>query len=94
MKADGYGHGEVEVAQAALKLGRKWSQSQRRMRRYGSEWRVLVGTSCVMGPSPFPLRVKQLSSILSITVSDADWLQEALTKIQEFEKSVKNSCKN
>ena len=39
VKADGYGHGEVEVAEQLLKPARKWFQLQRRMKRCGSEWR-------------------------------------------------------
>ena len=78
MKADGYGHGEVEVAHAAFEAGAEMvsvatPDEAVRLRMAG-----ISGDILVMGPSPTCFAEKAAELGIIITVSSAEWLQAAL----------------
>ena len=75
VKADGYGHGDVEVADAAFEAGAKMvsvatPDEAVRLRMAG-----ISGDILVMGPSPVSFAEKAAELGISVTVSDAEWLQ-------------------
>ena len=78
VKADGYGHGEVEVAKAVLEAGAEMvsvatPDEAVRLRKGG-----ISGDILVMGPSPVAFAEKAAALGITITVSDGEWLQAAL----------------
>lgn len=77
VKADGYGHGEVEVAQAAIVAGARMvsvatPDEALHLRDGGVTADILV-----MGPSPVKFVEKAAALGIHITVSDAEWLRHA-----------------
>ena len=89
MKADGYGHGETEVARAAFEAGAKivsvaTPDEAVRLRMAG-----ISGDILVMGPSPVSFAEKAAALNITISVSDATWLQEAIDKNERFENPLK-----
>ncbi|NYF25958.1 alanine racemase [Sporosarcina sp. JAI121] len=89
VKADGYGHGEVEVAQAAFEAGAEMvsvatPDEAVRLRMAG-----ISGDILVMGPSPLAFAEKAAELGIVITVSSAEWLQSALSLDRSFEKPLK-----
>lgn len=78
VKADGYGHGIIEVAQAALQAGAKMvsvatPDEAVKLRKFG-----ITGDILVMAPSPISF-VNEASELdISVTVSDVSWLKKAL----------------
>ncbi|MBO0589004.1 alanine racemase [Sporosarcina sp. E16_8] len=78
VKADGYGHGEVEVAQAVFEVGAEMvsvatPDEAVRLRVAG-----ISGDILVMGPSPLVFAEKAAELGIILTVSSAEWLQAAL----------------
>ena len=76
VKADGYGHGDVEVAAAALEAGAKMvavatPDEAVRLRMAG-----ISGDILVMGPSPSSFASKAAELGISVTVWDAAWLRQ------------------
>src|SRR4051794_17968719 len=76
VKADGYGHGDVEVAAAALEAGAKMiavatPDEAVRLRMAG-----ISGDILVMGPSPTSFASKAAELGLSVTVWDVAWLRQ------------------
>ncbi len=89
VKADGYGHGEVEVAKAAFEAGVEMvsvatPDEAVRLRVAG-----ISGDILVMGPSPLPFAKKAAELGIIITVSNAEWLQAALDSSKSFIKQLK-----
>ncbi|WP_060205880.1 alanine racemase [Sporosarcina koreensis] len=77
VKADGYGHGEVEVAQAAIVAGARMvsvatPEEALHLRDGGIAADILV-----MGPSPVKFAEKAAELGIRVTVSDAEWLRQA-----------------
>ena len=94
VKADGYGHGDVEVAAAALEAGAKMvsvatPDEAVRLRMAG-----ISGDILVMGPSPVSFARKAAELGISVTVSDVAWLRQVSCDSLELWKSVKITCKN
>ncbi len=86
VKADGYGHGEVEVASAAFEAGAEMvsvatPDEAVRLRMAG-----ISGDILVMGPSPFAFAEKAAELGITIAVSNAEWLQAALNHCGVFAK--------
>lgn len=84
VKADGYGHGEVEVAQAAFEAGAEMvsvatPDEAVRLRMAG-----ISGDILVMGLSPLLFAEKAAAMGIILTVSSAEWLQSALDVSKEF----------
>ena len=82
MKADGYGHGDVEVAQAAFEAGAEMvsvatPDEAVRLRMAG-----ISGDILVMGPSPFLLLKKRLNWGLVLRFRDVEWLQRHWTVVE------------
>ena len=76
VKADGYGHGDVEVAAAALEAGAKMvavatPDEAVRLRMAG-----ISGDILVMGPSPSTFASEAAELGISVTVWDAAWLRQ------------------
>lgn len=89
VKADGYGHGIVEVAQAALQAGAEMvsvatPDEALMLREYGIDSDILV-----MAPSPaaFAEIAAQLS--ISVTVSSIKWLAQIEKAAKDFKKPLK-----
>lgn len=86
VKADGYGHGEVEVAQAAIEAGVMMvavatPDEAIRLRDGG-----ILSPILVMGPSPVEFAEKAVELDIRVTVSDAKWLQAAVYGSTRFER--------
>ena len=84
VKADGYGHGEVEVAQATFEAGAEMvsvatPDEAVRLRVAG-----ISGDILVMGPSPLVFAEKAAELGIILTVSSAEWLQSALDVSEKF----------
>lgn len=84
VKADGYGHGEVEVAQAAIVAGARMvsvatPEEALQLRNGGITADILV-----MGPSPAKFAEKAATLGIHVTVSDAEWLRQAVGMVKEF----------
>ncbi len=94
VKADGYGHGEVEVAQAAFEAGAEMvsvatPDEAVRLRVAG-----ISGDILVMGPSPLIFAEKAAELGIILTVSSAEWLQSALDVSKDFDAAIEDSCKD
>ena len=89
VKANGYGHGDVEVANAAFEAGVTMvsvatPDEAVRLRMAG-----ISGDILVMGPSPITFAEKAAELGIIITVSTAEWLQAALNHDGKFVKPLK-----
>lgn len=77
VKADGYGHGEVETAKTAFKAGASMvsvatPDEALRLREGG-----ITGDVLVMGPSPVLFARKASELGIHVTATDAEWLRQA-----------------
>lgn len=89
VKADGYGHGEVEVAAAALEAGAVMvavatPDEAVQLRLAGINEDILV-----MGPSPTTFAKKAVDLDITLMVPDVVWLQQVLQENPNFEKQLK-----
>ena len=89
VKADGYGHGDAEVAAAALEAGATMvavatPDEAVRLRAKG-----ISGDILVMGPSPCTFAEKAAELGITIMVPDAGWLQQVLNQKMDFKKQLK-----
>lgn len=89
VKADGYGHGDVEVAHSAFEAGAEMvsvatPDEAVRLRVAG-----ISGDILVMGPSPLMFAEKAADLGITITVSSAEWLQSALDVSESFKRPLK-----
>ena len=89
VKANGYGHGIVEVAQAALQAGAKMvavatPDEAIVLRENGIESDILV-----MAPTTANFAKTAADLGISVTVSDTVWLQEVMAKKENWEKHLK-----
>jgi len=80
VKADGYGHGEVEVANAVLQAGAAMvsvatPDEALQLRKGGVSGDILV-----MGPSPISFAEEASALGILVTVSDGKWLEIALNQ--------------
>ncbi|WP_432361676.1 alanine racemase [Sporosarcina sp. UB5] len=83
VKADGYGHGDVQVAQAAIEAGARMvsvatPDEALRLRDGGITADILV-----MGPSPVKFAEKAAELGIRVAVSDAEWLRQAILNVEE-----------
>lgn len=93
VKADGYGHGIVEVAQAALQAGAKMVSVATPdeaivLREHGIESDILV-----MAPSSIEFAHIAADLAITVTVADTSWLREALKTKDEWKKQLKMHVK-
>ncbi|WP_342506693.1 alanine racemase [Sporosarcina sp. FSL K6-2383] len=89
VKANGYGHGDVEVAIAAFEAGVQMvsvatPDEAVRLRMAG-----ISGDILVMGPSPTSFAAKAAELGVIITVSAAEWLQAVLDYEEKMSKPLK-----
>ncbi|MCZ2260418.1 alanine racemase [Sporosarcina sp. G11-34] len=89
VKADGYGHGEVQIAAAALEAGAEMvsvatPDEAVRLRMAG-----ITGDILVMGPSPVSFVTKAAELGVAIAVSNESWLKEALSESKSFTQPLK-----
>ncbi|WP_342514267.1 alanine racemase [Sporosarcina sp. FSL K6-1522] len=89
VKADGYGHGEVEVARAAFEAGVEMvsvatPDEAVQLRKAG-----ITGDILVMGPSPTAFAKTAAELDITIAVSNAEWLQVVLADGIPIEKQLK-----
>ncbi|MBB4826866.1 alanine racemase [Sporosarcina luteola] len=82
VKADGYGHGDVETARAALEAGAAMvavatPDEALRLREGGISADILV-----MGPSPEEFAARALQENIIVTVSDAEWVANTAEELQ------------
>lgn len=89
VKANGYGHGIVEVASAALSAGAKMisvatPDEAVLLRANGIESDILV-----MAPTTVAFAEKAAELAISVTVSDALWLREVMPQAAHWKKRLK-----
>lgn len=89
VKADGYGHGEVEVARTAFESGAIMAavatpDEAVRLRMAG-----ISGDILVLGPSPTAFVEKAAELDIALTVSNVEWLQEAVANANFSGKQVR-----
>jgi alanine racemase len=89
VKADGYGHGEVEVAEAAFEAGAEMVSVATPDEAVRLRAASISGDILVMGPSPLAFAEKAAELGITITVSSAEWLQAALDSSKSFIKQLK-----
>ncbi|MCM3710269.1 alanine racemase [Sporosarcina luteola] len=85
VKADGYGHGEVEVARAAIAAGARMvsvatPDEALHLRNCGITADILV-----MGLSPVRFAEKAAALGIHLAVSDAGWLRQAADYVKEVD---------
>src|SRR4051794_4177136 len=82
VKADGYGHGEVEVARAAIEAGARMvsvaTPDEALVLREGG----ITADILVMGPSPVEFAEKAAELGIHVTISDADWLRKSIKFVE------------
>jgi alanine racemase len=76
VKADGYGHGDVETAQAAIEAGAKMvsvatPEEAVRLREFGISEDILV-----MGPTPADFAEMAVDLNITVAVSGVEWLEK------------------
>lgn len=89
VKADGYGHGDVEVARATIEAGVEMvavatAEEALRLRRAGIRTAILVLT-----PSPVSFVEKAARLDITLAVSEADWLEKVLAQEVAFQNPLK-----
>lgn len=89
VKADGYGHGIVEVARAALQAGAKMISVATPdeavvLREHGVESNILV-----MAPSPVSFAEVAADLGIAVTVSSTEWLAQVAEIADTFKKPLK-----
>lgn len=89
VKANGYGHGIVEVARAALQAGAKMVSVATPdeaivLRENGIESDILV-----MAPTTTDFAKTAADLSISVTVSDASWLKEVMKEKDEWKNQLK-----
>lgn len=89
VKANGYGHGDVEVAIAAFEAGVKMVSVATPDEAVGLRMAGISGDILVMGLSPISFAAKAAELDIMITVSTAEWLQTALNTNEKFVKPLK-----
>ncbi|AMQ04947.1 alanine racemase [Sporosarcina psychrophila] len=89
VKADGYGHGEVEVAQAAFEAGAEMVSVATPAEAIRLRMAGISGDILVMGPSPLVFAEKAAELGIILTVSSAEWLQSALDVSEKFMQQLK-----
>lgn len=88
VKADGYGHGEVEVAKTAFAAGASMvsvatPDEAIRLRQGG-----ITGDILIMGPSPVSFVVEAANYNIALTVFELEWLQQATELLTEQHRPV------
>ena len=78
VKADGYGHGEVEVAQAAIEAGARMVSVATPDEAIDLRNGGITADILVMGPSPVEFAEKAAELGIHVTISDAAWLRKAV----------------
>ncbi|MDN4606328.1 alanine racemase [Sporosarcina highlanderae] len=81
VKADGYGHGAFEVAKTAINAGAMMLAVATLEEAVDLRNRGITADILVMGPSPVEVADKAAVLGIHITVSDTEWLREAILKI-------------
>ena len=89
VKADGYGHGEVETARAAFQAGASMvsvatPDEALRLREGG-----ITGDILVMGPSPAAFARIASKLGIHVTATGAEWLRQATRVVDETGQSLK-----
>lgn len=89
VKAYGYGHGDIEVAEAVLEAGAEMlavgtPDEAVRLRLAG-----ISGDILVMGPSPVSFVEKAVELDISIAVADVKWLQAVFDERNNFARPLK-----
>lgn len=77
VKADGYGHGEVEVAQAAIEAGARMVSVATPEEALHLRDEGIAADILVMGASPVQFAEEAALRRIQVTVSDAEWLRKA-----------------
>lgn len=89
VKANGYGHGDVEVAIAAFEAGVKMVSVATPDEAVRLRMEGVSGDILVMGPSPTSFAAKAAELDIIITVSSVEWLQSTLDYSERFVKPLK-----
>lgn len=89
VKADGYGHGDVEVAKAALEAGATMVSVATPDEALRLRTKGISGDILVMGPSPITFAKKAAELGITLMVPDAEWLRKVLDERADFEKQLK-----
>lgn len=89
VKANGYGHGDIEVARTVLEAGADMvsvatPDEAVRLRQLGINRDILV-----MAPSPVNFAKTAAALQITVAVSDDKWLETALLAQEDFEKPLK-----
>lgn len=89
VKADGYGHGDVEVARATIEAGAEMvavatAEEALKLRNAGIRAEILILTPV---PVSFAEKAAMLDVVLS--VSEAAWLEEAVAQMEGNKKALK-----
>ena len=89
VKANGYGHGDVETAHAALEAGATMVSVATADEAVWLRENGVVGDILVMAPTPVAFAVVAARLDITIAVSGDKWLEEVLQVQGQFEKPLK-----
>lgn len=88
VKADGYGHGIVETARAALQAGAAMISVATPDEAVFLREKGITSKILVMAPSPVAFAEKAAELGISVTVSNVDWLKEILQEQKNFKEKL------
>lgn len=89
VKANGYGHGDVETAHAALEAGAAMVSVATPDEAVWLRKNGIAGDILVMAPSPVVFAVTAARLDITVAVSGDKWLEEVLEVQGQFEKPLK-----
>lgn len=89
VKANGYGHGDVETAHAVLEAGAAMVSVATPDEAVWLRENGIVGDILVMAPTPVSFAATAARLDITIAVSGDEWLKEALCVQDQFEKPLK-----
>ncbi|MCM3638308.1 alanine racemase [Sporosarcina luteola] len=89
VKADGYGHGEVEVARAAIAAGARMVSVATPDEALHLRDSGITADILVMGLSPVGFAERAATLGIHVAVSDAGWLRQAANLVKEADRPLR-----
>lgn len=89
VKANGYGHGDVETAHAALEAGAMMVSVATPDEAVSLRENGVLGDILVMAPTPVAFAKKAAELDIIVTVTGAEWLNEVLAEQERFKEPLK-----
>lgn len=89
VKADGYGHGDVEIVRAALEAGAAMVSVATPDEAIQLRNNGVLGDILVMAPTPVVFAKKAAELDITVAVPGVEWLKEVFTEQKQFKNPLK-----